>query len=89
MPDIHSTDARDREIQEHIDHAIGEVAQLTSGETFMVRDLFLGYCWNRLSNYKRAQIGYGFYHQYAKVEGISEVEILEKSIRNQQMYRKF
>jgi predicted acetyltransferase len=31
---------------------------------------------------------YGFYHQYANVEGISQVKVLDKTARNQQMYSK-
>ena len=74
-------------IQLLIDHAITQVPKLNSGEKFMARDLFLGYEWNRLTNYVRAQVGSGFYHQYAK-EDASEVTILEKTARNQQLYRK-
>ena len=75
-------------IQSLVEQAIEEVTNLHSGEKFMVRDLFVGYKWNRLSNYIRAQIGYGFYHQYAIIEDVSQVNILEKSARNQQLYSK-
>ena len=76
------------DIESLIEHAIFEIPKLISGEQFMVRDLFIGYEWNRLSNYIRAQVGAGFYHQYAKVDDISQVAILDKSARNQQLYRK-
>jgi len=68
--------------------AIDEVQNLQPGEQFMVRDLFRSYEWNRLSNYVRANVGAGFYHQYANVEGKTEVNILHKTARNQQMYSK-
>ena len=71
-----------------IDHAVSEIPHLKSSEQFMVRDLFIGYEWNRLSNYVRAKVGAGFYYEYAKVESLSQVEILAKSARNQQLYRK-
>ena len=53
----------------------------------MVRDLFLGYEWKRLSSYIRANVGYGFYHQYATKEG-SQVTVDEKTAQNQQKYKK-
>ena len=70
-----------------LSHAISEIPNLESGEKFMVRDLFIGYEWNRLSNYIRAHIGSGFY-QYAQGGGSEQVAILEKSARNQQIYSK-
>ena len=73
-------------IQSLVDYAISEIAKLNSGEKFMVRDLFLGYEWNRLSNYVRAQVGYGFFHQYAKEE--KQVTPNGKSAQNQQKYKK-
>ena len=76
------------DIKSLVDHAIAEIPSLQSGEKFMVRDLFLGYEWNRLTNYVRAQVGSGFYHQYASVEDISQVSILNKTPRNQQLYSK-
>ena len=75
------------EVNALISHAISEVSNLQSGEKFMVRDLFLGYEWNRLSNYVRANVGSGFYHQYA-VSDVSQVTIEEKSPQNQQKYKK-
>ena len=76
------------DIESLIDHAISEIPKLQLGEQFMVRDLFIGYEWNRLSNYVRAKVGAGFYYQYAKDENLSQVDILAKSAQNQQKYRK-
>lgn len=76
------------DIESLVTHAIAEIPKLQSGEKFMVRDLFLGYEWNRLSNYVRAQVGHGFYHQYAINETISQVTPGDKSPRNQQLYTK-
>ena len=88
MPINNEQITAETDIESLIVHAISEVPNLQSGEKFMVRDLFIGYEWNRLSSYTRAKVGAGFYYQYAKIENLSEVEILEKSARNQQLYRK-
>ena len=76
------------EVDTLVTYAISVVPHLSSGEQFTCRELFHGYEWNRLSNGKRAQVGSGFYHQYAKNESISQVEILDKTAQNQQKYRK-
>ena len=88
MPINNKPITNETDIESLITHAISEVPNLQSDEKFMVRDLFIGYEWNRLSNYTRAQVGAKFYYDYAKVEGLSQVEILAKSARNQQLYRK-
>ena len=88
MPINNTPITSDTDIESLVSHAIAEVPNLQSGEKFMVRDLFVGYEWNRLSNYVRAQVGHGFYHQYANVESVSKVEVLNKSARNQQQYKK-
>jgi len=71
-----------------ITHAISEVQRVHSGEEFCVGDLFPAYEWFRLSNHVRANIGYGFYHQYANSESISQVTVLSKTKKGQQIYRK-
>ena len=87
MPINNTPITEETDVQALVDYAIAEVVNLDEDDgTFMVRDLFLGYEWNRLSNYTRAQVGAGFYHQYANVKEISNVEILKKSARNQQLY---
>jgi hypothetical protein len=88
MPINNNPITSETDIEALVTQAISEVPKLQPGEKFMVRDLFLGYEWNRLSNYVRAQIGHGFYHQYAKDETLSQVDVLEKSARNQQLYSK-
>lgn len=75
-------------IESLISQAISEIPNLKTGEKFMVRDLFIGYEWNRLSNYVRAQVGHGFYYQYAVLNDISQVNVLDKTARNQQIYSK-
>jgi len=88
MPINNDPITSETDIESLIDHAISEIPKLQPGEQFMVRDLFIGYEWNRLSNYVRAKVGAGFYYQYAKDENLSQVDILAKSAQNQQKYRK-
>lgn len=88
MPNSSAQATSAANVQALVTQAISAVAQLKQGEKFTVRDLFLGYEWNRLSNGTRAQVGSGFYHQYANNTGISQVEILAKTPQNQQKYAK-
>ena len=72
-----------------VEEAIEQVKYLLIDEQFMVSDLFIGYRWKRLSNYERAQVGQRFYHEYAtSAEGKSKIEILGKTARNQQLYKR-
>ena len=71
-----------------IEYAISEITRLRSGEEFCIGDLFPKYEWFRLPNHVRANVGAGFYHQYATNENISQVDILEKSTQGQQLYKK-
>jgi len=77
------------DIGKYVANAIEQVKYLLIGEQFMVSDLYIGYQWKRLSNYERAQVGQRFYHEYAiSVEGKSKIEILGKTARNQQIYKR-
>jgi len=71
-----------------IAHAISEIPKVLSGEEFCVGDLFPKYEWFRLPNHIRANVGTGFYNQYARNESISQVVILGKTTKGQQIYRK-
>jgi len=71
-----------------IAHAISEIPRLQAGEEFCIGDLFPKYEWFRLPNHVRANVGTGFYNQYASNKCISEVEILGKTPQGQQIYRK-
>jgi hypothetical protein len=57
------------------------------GQTFMVRDLFIGAIWNRINKYDRIELGKRFY-QYSIKQGRSLVEPTEKTSQNQQKYEK-
>ena len=72
-----------------VENAIEQIKYLLIDEKFMVSDLFIGYQWKRLTNYERAQIGHRFYHEYADTaKGKSKIDILDKTARNQQLYKR-
>ena len=57
-----------------------------SGTTFMVKDLFRGYEWNKIPIGTRIRLG-ALFLVYAEGEGVYLVEICpEKSKQNQQKY---
>ena len=68
--------------------AIKEVQNLISGETFLVKDLFKGYEWNRLAIGERRSLGALFLHEVKYGELKSLIEIGVKSSANQQQYIK-
>ena len=63
------------------------VNDLKSGEIFIVKELFKGYEWNRISKSNRTKLGSMF---YAHVNSIacSGISPLGKTPQNQQMYKK-
>ena len=77
------------DIGKQVENAIEQVKYLLIDEKFMVSDLFIGYLWKRLSNYERAQVGQRFYNEFANTsKGKSKIDILGKTARNQQLYKR-
>ena len=74
-------------LTELIAHAQAELQNLLSGEEFMVRDLFVGYEWNRIPRGTRTKLGAAF-NLFAHGNGSAMLAILGKTPQNQQMYRK-
>ncbi|MFV0341972.1 MAG: single-stranded DNA-binding protein [Anaerocolumna sp.] len=70
---------------ELLDIAKAELASILSGEVFLVRDLFKGYEWNRISRSNRLLLGTLFLN-YIKTADIGIVPI-EKTSSGQQRYR--
>ncbi len=66
--------------------AVSELDNLECGEKFLVKDLFKGYVWKRLSISARLNLGTLFVN-YAK-NNPEKVIILDKTSSNQQMYKK-
>ncbi|WP_372714143.1 single-stranded DNA-binding protein [Ilyobacter sp.] len=67
--------------------AINTVNNLNSGEKFCVRDLFLGYEWNRVPRGKRMNLGTLFLHE-VETNLNTVVRKLKKNSANQQVYEK-
>ncbi len=73
-------------VNELLDMARRELTNLKTGEIFLVRDLFKGYEWNRISRSDRLLLGTLFLN-YIKSNDIGVVPI-EKTSSGQQRYRK-
>mgnify|MGYP003822931385 FL=1 len=65
--------------------AIEETHQLHKGEEFIVRDLFKGYEWNRVSRGDRLLLGTLFLNHVNTEHG--HISPMEKSTSGQQKYR--
>lgn len=73
-------------VNELLDMTKRELANLKSGEIFLVRDLFKGYEWNRISRSDRLLLGTLFLN-YIKNDNMG-VTPIEKTSSGQQRYRK-
>lgn len=71
-------------VNELLDKAKAELSNLLPGEVFLVRDLFKGYAWNRISRSDRLLLGTLFLN-YIKTGNIGVVPI-EKTSSGQQRY---
>lgn len=69
---------------ELLNHAIKETENLTQGEVFLVRDLFKGYEWNRISRSQRLLLGTLFLN-YVNTSKDS-IQAIEKTSSGQQRY---
>lgn len=62
-----------------------ETKELKDGETFLLKDLFKGYKWNRMPTETRTALGRAFME---KAGSKNSVEVIGKSSSNQQQYKK-
>lgn len=67
--------------------AILETTSLNSGETFLVKDLFKGYQWNRIPRNARLLLGTLFLNAVNTDHKLG-IETFEKTSSNQQKYKK-
>jgi hypothetical protein len=68
-----------------LDIAIKETQRLNQGEVFLIRDLFKGYEWNRISRRERLLLGTLFLNYINTSK--SHIKAIEKSSSGQQKYR--
>lgn len=73
-------------VNELLEIAKAEIERLKTDEIFLLRDLFKGYEWNRISRSDRLLLGTLFLN-YIKSNDISVVSI-EKTSSGQQKYKK-
>lgn len=72
-------------VSELLNQAINEIKYLEVNEIFLLRDLFKGYEWNRISRSERLLLGTLFLN-YVNTEG-KKLEAIEKTSSGQQRYR--
>jgi len=70
---------------ELLNNAIKETENLNKGEVFLVRDLFKGYEWNRISRSERLLLGTLFLN-YVNTSK-DNIQAIEKTSSGQQKYR--
>ncbi|MFF5996118.1 single-stranded DNA-binding protein [Lysinibacillus sp. KU-BSD001] len=72
----------------YLEIAIQEISHLSTGEEFLVKDLFKGYEWNRLAIGDRRTLGSLFLNAVKNGALQSQVKVAKKSSANQQIYIK-
>jgi len=70
---------------ELLNNAIKETENLNKGEVFLVRDLFKGYEWNRISRSERLLLGTLFLNYVNTLK--TSIQAIEKTSSGQQKYR--
>ncbi|MGB4406954.1 MAG: single-stranded DNA-binding protein [Sphaerochaeta sp.] len=66
--------------------ALSETKNLKEGETFLVKDLFKGYLWNRIPKGDRLLLGSLFLSYVGSND--RELKVIKKGASGQQMYQK-
>ena len=72
---------------ELLETAKEEIKNLDKGDTFVVKDLFKGYEWNKIEKTNRLRLGILFLN-WAQIDGRKIIEITEKTHSGQQTYTK-
>ena len=73
-------------VNELLDKAKAELSNLLSGEVFLLRDLFKGYEWNRISRSDRLLLGTLFLNYIRTTK--NGIDAIEKTSSGQQQYKK-
>jgi hypothetical protein len=87
MPSSFAPITRSTPLTDLISYLQAEVHNLTSGEEFMMKDLFLGYEWSRIDSYYRRRLGSLFF-AFVSGEGAALIKPLGKTTQQHQRYRK-
>lgn len=87
MPIINTPVTQNTSLADLIQYSQDQIQNLLVGEKFMVKDLFLGYEWNRISRGDRTRLGSSFF-AFSQGAGAAQLEALGKTPQNQQLYRK-
>jgi len=74
------------DVNKGLSEALKETKNILVGETFLVRELFLGYRWNRIPHKDRLLLGILFLNHVNSTNG--ELHAIEKTPSNQQRYIK-
>lgn len=74
------------DVNELLEEAVNETKKLEIGEIFLVRELFLGYKWNRIPHKDRLLLGILFLNHVNKTN--FDLQAIEKTPSNQQRYKK-
>jgi len=69
-----------------LETALNETKNLKEGESFLVRDLFKGYLWNRIPKVDRLLLGSLFLSYVGRND--SDLTVIKKGASGQQMYQK-
>ncbi|MDD4590345.1 MAG: single-stranded DNA-binding protein [Parabacteroides sp.] len=73
------------DVNELLNNAIKETENLNQGEVFLVRDLFKGYEWNRISRSERLLLGTLFLNYVKTYKNF--IQAIEKTSSGQQKYK--
>ena len=74
-------------LSELFDIVVSTLREVESGETFIVKELFRGFEWNRIPKSYRTKLG-SMVLVYANGEGSGIIEPTTKTPQNQQIYKK-
>ncbi len=73
------------DVNELLNEAIKETANLKEEEIFLVKELFKGYEWNRIPRSERILLGTLFLHHINK--GTTSIKAIQKTTSGQQKYQ--
>jgi hypothetical protein len=74
------------DVNKLLDDAINETRNLDNGEIFLVKDLFMGYVWKRITHGDRLLLGILFLKHINQTTG--SIQVIEKTSSKQQRYKK-